>query len=90
LGRDPKNWFNVLEQMLSMTQQRDRTHLHDVMPGEAVHKGTTFHIPLVTTPQTSIDHVGSEQIVNYPGGSASGSVPGGSRSTDSHEYGKDE
>lgn len=90
LGTDPKNWFNVLEQMLSMTQQRDRTHLHDVMPGEAIEKGKTFYIPLVTTPQTRIDHVGSEQIVNYPGAAASGAASERSSTTGSHEHGKDE
>jgi hypothetical protein len=93
LGVDPRNWFTVLEAMLSMTLNRDRTHLHDVIPGEAIKRGTSFYIPLETTAQTSIDQVGSEQIVNYPSATASASGSGGSRTPaepegDGHNHGK--
>jgi hypothetical protein len=72
LGTDPLNWFNTLEAMLDMTIRRDRQHLHDVTPGKAVERGKTFYIPLVTTDQTSIDQVPSDQIVNYPSASTGG------------------
>ncbi len=66
LGTDPANWFNVLEAMLDMTLKRDRGHLHDVIPGKPVERGKTFYFPLKETDQTSIDQVGSDQIVDYP------------------------
>jgi hypothetical protein len=77
LGTDPLTWYNVLEAMLGMTTQRDKTHLHDLLPGKAVERGKTFYIPLVTTEQTSIGQVPSDQIVNYPsgGGGGGGTAP---------------
>jgi hypothetical protein len=39
-----------------------------VVPGKAVERGKTFFIPLQETEQTSVDQVGSDQIVDYPGG----------------------
>lgn len=77
LGTDPTNWFNVLEAMLDMTLKRDRQHLHDVVPGKAVERGKTFYIPLKETDQTSIDQIGSEQIVDYPTTGRGGSTGGG-------------
>jgi hypothetical protein len=90
LGSDPLNWFNVLETMLGMTTQRDKTHLHDLIPGKAVDRGKTLYIPLVTTEQTSIDQVPSDQIVNYPGGAPGGggaapaSAPGAAEQDKGH------
>lgn len=81
LGTNPTTWFNVLEAMLDMALQRDRQHLHDVIPGKSIERGKTFYISLETTHQTSIDQVGSDQIVNYP--SAGGGV---SRAEPEHSH----
>lgn len=66
-----------------MTTQRDKTHLHDLVPGKAVERGKSFSIPLVTTEQTSIGQIPSDRIVTYPaaggprgGGTTSSAAPG--------------